>query len=589
MFGDQSSSSPYVTPSSTAAFGPPSSTPALGTPPSTPAMGTPSGNSAFRQPSSTLAFGPPSWNPGFGPSSWNPALGPPSWNPGFGPPSWNPALRPPSSTPNLGTPSWNPAAFGQPSWNPSFVTPWTPAFVTPSTFQQQTPLFNFQQPHSPSAFEFEFESYMPLFEEPTPFPDFDLMTEIDHVSLPFSLPCRKIPFSLPNRDIKSTKESISNLTDVSLKITKHLLTTEGKDKNMVYSPLSIQIVMWLLTAGSKGPTKGQLLSFLKSKSVDELNSLATHLVPLVFADGSPRGGPCLSFANGLWVKESLSIKPSFKEVVDASYKADINHVSFQNPEKVRLEVNLWAEKATKGLITEALPPGLVDKKTILIFSNALYFKGLWTNKFNASNTREDFFRLLNGHYVKAQFMRSYEAQFVEAFDGFKVAKLPYKQGEDKERQFSMYFLLPHARNGLPALVERVCSEPGFLDRHRPARQVPVGAFKIPRFKITSGFKASDILQDLGLVLPFTDGLTEMVESDIIKGKIFHISFIEVEEEGTKAAAVSTFVGCSGASARPIVPIKKINFVADHPFLFFIREERTETVMFIGQVLNPLKE
>ncbi|RXH98701.1 hypothetical protein DVH24_011026 [Malus domestica] len=83
---------------------------------------------------------------------------------------------------------------------------------------------------------------------------------------------------------------------------------------MVYSPLSIQVVLWLLTAGSKGPTKEQLLSFLKSKSVDELNSLSSHLVPLIFADGSTRGGPCLSFANGLWVEESVSIKPSFKKV-----------------------------------------------------------------------------------------------------------------------------------------------------------------------------------------------------------------------------------------------------------------------------------
>ncbi|CAN6553625.1 unnamed protein product [Malus baccata var. baccata] len=110
------------------------------------------------------------------------------------------------------------------------------------------------------------------------------------------------------------KNSISDLTDVALRITKQLLTTEGKDKNMVYSPLSIQVVLWLLTAGSKGPTKEQLLSFLKSNSTDQLNSLASHLVPLIFADGSARGGPCLNFANGLWVQESLPIKPSFKEL-----------------------------------------------------------------------------------------------------------------------------------------------------------------------------------------------------------------------------------------------------------------------------------
>ncbi|RXH73530.1 hypothetical protein DVH24_016352 [Malus domestica] len=91
--------------------------------------------------------------------------------------------------------------------------------------------------------------------------------------------------------------STSNLTDVALKITKHLLMTEGKGKNIVYSPLSIQ------------------LSFLKSESSDQLNSLAAHLVTLVLADGSARGGPCLNFANALWVEESLSIKPSFREIL----------------------------------------------------------------------------------------------------------------------------------------------------------------------------------------------------------------------------------------------------------------------------------
>lgn len=217
---------------------------------------------------------------------------------------------------------------------------------------------------------------------------------------------------------------------------------------------------------------------------------------------------------------------------------------------------------------------------MLIFANALSFKGLWSDTFNASNTKVDYFGLLDGTYVMAQFMRSYNDQFVEAFDGFKVAKLPYKQGRDKERQFSMYLLLPYATNGLPALVKRVCSEPGFLDHHLPESQVLVGAFKIPKFKITSGFKASEILMDLGLALPFSASgdLTEMVEAPIPPRKIFHKSFIEVEEEGTKAAAVSAYVSYS-ISCGPDVPIEMIDFVADHPFLFFIREERTGTDVY----------
>lgn len=125
------------------------------------------------------------------------------------------------------------------------------------------------------------------------------------------------------------RESISNQNDVSLSLTKHLLLTEGKDSNVVYSPLSIHVVLSLIAAGSKGPTLDQLLTFLKSKSSDHLNSFASELVSVVFADGSPSGGPRLSFANGAWVDKSLPLKPSFKQVVDTAYKAALNQVDFQ--------------------------------------------------------------------------------------------------------------------------------------------------------------------------------------------------------------------------------------------------------------------
>lgn len=125
------------------------------------------------------------------------------------------------------------------------------------------------------------------------------------------------------------RASIANQTDVGLGITKQLLQTEGKDKNVVYSPLSIHVVLSLIAAGSKGPTQEQLLSFLKSKFAGDLNSFASELVAVIFSDGSPSGGPRLSFANGIWVDKPLPLKPSFKQVVETAYKAALNQVDFQ--------------------------------------------------------------------------------------------------------------------------------------------------------------------------------------------------------------------------------------------------------------------
>ncbi|KAJ7958110.1 Serpin-ZX [Quillaja saponaria] len=385
------------------------------------------------------------------------------------------------------------------------------------------------------------------------------------------------------------RESIRNQSDVGLGLTKYVLLKEGKDKNLVLSPLSIHVVLSLIAAGSKGPTLEQLLSFLKTKSTDHLNSLASELVAVVLADGSPSGGPCLSFANGIWVDNSFSLKPSFKQVVDTSYKAAVALVDFQTKAvEVTHQVNSWAEKKTGGLIKEVLPSGSVDMTTRLVFANAIYFKGGWTKKFDASKTKDYDFHLLNGSSVKVPFMTSNKKQAAVAFDGFKVLGLPYKQGADK-RQFFMYFFLPDAKDGLAALVEKIGSESAFLERHLPVKQVYLGNLRIPKFKISFGFETSQVLKELGLELPFTGGgLTEMVDSligqNLYVSSIFHKSVIEVNEEGTEAAAASgAVISLRGLDIGP-----EIDFVADHPFLFLIREDKTGTVLFTGHLLNPLE-
>ncbi|KAF7137845.1 hypothetical protein RHSIM_Rhsim07G0233200 [Rhododendron simsii] len=385
---------------------------------------------------------------------------------------------------------------------------------------------------------------------------------------------------------------IRNQTEFSLSLAKQVSLSESKDSNLVFSPPLIHVVLSLIAAGSKGPTQAQLLSLLNSGSTDDLNSLSSHLVSHFFPDGSPIGGPKLSFTNGVWVDRSLSLKPPFKQVVDTVYKAALNHVDFQTKAvEVTNEVNQWVEKETNGLIKEVLPSGSVDASTGLIFANALYFKGAWTAKFDASKSKDQDFHLLNGSSVQVPFMTSKKKQLVTAFDGFKVLKLPYKQGEDK-RRFSMYFFLPNAKDGLSALMEKVSSESGFLDRNLPYQRVTVGEFRIPKFKFSFGFEASKVLKGLGLVLPFSKcgGLTEMVDSPFVGQElyvlsIFHKSFIEVNEEGTEAAAASAAV-LRHVSRRLSIPLM-IDFVADHPFLFVIREDMTGAVLFIGQVLNPL--
>ncbi|RYR28326.1 hypothetical protein Ahy_B01g052439 [Arachis hypogaea] len=147
----------------------------------------------------------------------------------------------------------------------------------------------------------------------------------------------------------------------------------------------------------------------------------------------------------------------------------------------------------------------------------------------------------------------------------------------------MYMVLPDAMDGVSALLEKVSFESGFLERKLPHQKVLVGDFRIPKVHISFELEASNVLKELGVVLPFKGGdLTEMVNSFVSQNlyvfSIYHKSFVEVNEDGTEAAAASVVTMKLTGSVR--FPTR-IDFVADHPFLFLIREDLTGTVLFIG--------
>ncbi|KAI3886499.1 hypothetical protein MKW92_043704 [Papaver armeniacum] len=125
------------------------------------------------------------------------------------------------------------------------------------------------------------------------------------------------------------RESIANETNVALQIAKQVMLKE-KETNLVFSPLSIHVILSLIASGSKGKTLDEMLSFLKSSCNGDLNSFSSELVALILADGSHTGGPLLRFVNGVWIEKSLPMKPYFKDIVDSVYKAASNQVDFQN-------------------------------------------------------------------------------------------------------------------------------------------------------------------------------------------------------------------------------------------------------------------
>ncbi|KAF3601890.1 hypothetical protein F2Q69_00036655, partial [Brassica cretica] len=149
-------------------------------------------------------------------------------------------------------------------------------------------------------------------------------------------------------------------------------------------------------------------------------------------------------------------------------------------------LNKWAEDHTNGLIKDLLPHGSISSLTNCVYGNALYFKGAWQVPFVKSNTRDRVFHLLFGTSVAVPFMSSYENQYLKAYNGFKVLRIPYRQGDDTNGSFSMYFYLPDKNDGLEDLVKTMASTSGFLNCHIPRCKVLVNEFRIPRFKIAYG-------------------------------------------------------------------------------------------------------
>ncbi|KAL2630039.1 hypothetical protein R1flu_014725 [Riccia fluitans] len=364
--------------------------------------------------------------------------------------------------------------------------------------------------------------------------------------------------------------------------------------NSLLSPISITTAVAMAGAGAKGKTLEEIRAVLKLPEGEAMHQFTSQLKSAILKDGADVGGPSLHFANGLWVEKTLTLKPSFQELVKGKYGAEASLANFGNKaEEERTNINKWVSDATKGKIENLLPPSSLNDKTAMVLANALYFKGTWKKPFKPEETKDHDFHLLDGKTVSVPYMTSKNKQVVRNFNTHKVLKLPYVQSSQgagaDNRSFSMFFILPNEKDGIAQLEKDLDTE--MLTKHLnwTSREVKVGEFRLPKFKFSAGFKASEALQALGLKAPFSQGadFSNMVEGPnaelLYLSEVFHKCFIEVNEEGTEAAAATGAVMMLRSLPMPETPI---DFVADHPFLFVLREDKTGLILFFGRITNP---
>jgi serpin B len=344
--------------------------------------------------------------------------------------------------------------------------------------------------------------------------------------------------------------------------------------NLFYSPLSIETALAMTSGGARGQTLAEMnkVLHLPDGAADGIGALLREL------RSGEGAGYELHIANALWGQKGLPFDGRFLAQTQEQFGATLHPVDFAKTEDARQTINKWVEEQTKDKIKDLIGQHVLTPRTGMVLTNAIYFKGVWTLKFDKNLTRDEPFHASGGD-VKAPLMRQGGTFRYFEGDGVQIVDLPYA-GD----RVSMAVVLPAAADGLPALEEKLTADKlaGWIGRLTPQ----LGDVMLPRFKMTAEFELKEPLEKLGMKQAFTSGadFSGILPSEPLWiSKVIHKAFVDVNEEGTEAAA-ATAVIATRAPGPP--PPKRFHFRADRPFLFLIRDTATGTPLFVGRLTNP---
>ncbi len=354
--------------------------------------------------------------------------------------------------------------------------------------------------------------------------------------------------------------------------------------NLFFSPESISTAFAMAYAGARGQTAAEMAQVFHFTLTQE------HLQPamgaLLAGMNAPHKGYTLRVADALWAQEDARFLASYLRQVQIDYGAGFHRVDFKtSPEAVRNTINRWVEHETNNKIQNLIGPGALTPMTRLVLTNAIYFKGDWLNQFNKADTKDKEFHLSSTESIKAPLM--HRTGSYPYYDGgtFQELELPYAGDE-----LAMVVLLPKRIAGLPAL-EQSFTAPAASEWISKLEPVDKVILTFPRFTMTQQFELSSVLSRMGMPQAFTraadfSGMTG--EPDFTISAAIHKAYVDVNEQGTEAAAATGVVMYATALRRILRPPPPIIFRADHPFLFLIRDRKTGAILFMGRVTNPTK-
>ena len=350
-------------------------------------------------------------------------------------------------------------------------------------------------------------------------------------------------------------------------------------KNLFISPYSISTALAMTYAGARHKTEtemGRVLGFRESREKIHQGFMK------IIADTNSieeKGAIELAVANSLWAQYDYVFERNFVDILNVHYGTKLNLVDYKTaPKEAETKINTWVLEKTKEKIDNIIPTGSLTPATRLILVNAIYFKGDWKNTFQIKQTRDKPFWLNSDKSVDTPMMRQRKNYNYAENETLKAIELPY-EGDD----VSMIIFLPKSKDGLVEMENRLVSE-GFDTILSNMRRKEVDLL-LPKFKLTYTSKLKGTLEKMGMKDAFDPKKADFTginnKKDLFISEVIHKAFVAVDEKGTEAAAATAVMLITTDIAE-----RPKTFQADHPFVFMIRENHNNSILFLGRIADP---
>ncbi len=376
---------------------------------------------------------------------------------------------------------------------------------------------------------------------------------------------------------ESKGKAVSSEVSENFALKLFRLAAKKSDSNIVISPYSVSTALSMTYNGARGRTKAEMQRVL---SYDGLSDAAINKQNADLSKSLMQVNPQseLAIANALFAKQNAVFNPNFVNTNKKFYGAQLEALDFNNPSAV-IKINNWVKENTKGKIPTILDKA--PKDVILYLVNAIYFKGTWLNEFNKSETHSADFNLQNGSKKSVQMMnRSAKMLYLQG-ESFQAVMLPYK-----DNRLQMCIFLPSPQSNVDALIARFNDQnwQEWINNFSETK----GKLALPRFRVEYKTELGKVLSEAGMPCAFSDDCADfknMIDQDVFISRVLHKTFLEVNERGTEAAAATAVeVMPRGLFVHPTTPF---NMICDRPFVIAIRDQQTDTILFLGVIVDPL--